>query len=46
MFEFNTAVINRRDSAEDFRQLVVSISLYSSRFQIAIGGFTACKCGR
>ena len=46
MFELNTAGINRRDSAGDFRQLVVSIILYSSRFQIAIGGFTPCKCGR
>ena len=40
MSEFHTAGINRRDSAGDLRQLVVSILLYSSRFQIAIGGFT------
>ena len=45
MFEFNTAGINRSDSAGNFRQLVVSILLYGSRFQIAIGGFTPCKCG-
>ena len=30
MFEFNTAEINRRDSAGDRRQVVVSILLYSS----------------
>ena len=46
MFEFNTAGINWSVRASDFRQLVVSIPLQSSRFQIAIGGFTPCKCGR
>ena len=46
MFEFNTAWINRGDRAGDFRQLVVSILLQSSTFQIAIRGFTPCKCGR
>ena len=46
MFEFNTAGINRRDSAGDLRQLVASVLLYSSRFQIAIGEFISCKCGR
>ena len=46
MFEFNTAGINRRDSVGDFRQLIVSILLHSCRFQIAIGGFTLCNCGR
>ena len=46
MFEFNTARINRKECAGDFRQLVVSILLYSSRLQMAIGGFTPCECGR
>ena len=45
MFDFNTAGTNRRDRAGDFRQLVVSILLHSSRFQIAIRGFTPCKFG-
>ena len=35
-----------RNSAGDLRQLVVSILLYSCRFQIAIGILTPCKCGR
>ena len=45
MFEFNTAGINRGITAGDFRQLVASILLHSSRFQIVIMGFTPCKCG-
>ena len=40
MFEFNTAGINRGNRAGHFRQLVVSIPLHSSRFQIVILGFT------
>ena len=32
--------------AGDLRQLVVSFLLNSCRFQIAIGRFTHCKCGR
>ena len=46
MFEVNTAGINRRDSAGNLKQLVVSILLYSCRFQIIIGRLTPCKCGR
>ena len=46
MFEFHTAGINGRDRAGDFRQLVINILLHSSRFQIAIRGFTPSKCGR
>ena len=46
MFQINTAGINRRDSACDLRQLVNSILLNSCRFQIAIGRFTPCTCGR
>ena len=34
--EFNTAGINRGKRAGNFRQLVFSILLHSSRFQIAI----------
>ena len=40
MFEFNTAGINRGNRAGDFRQLIVSILLHSSRFEIIIMGFT------
>ena len=46
VFEFKIAGINRRYSASNLRQLVVSILLYSSLFQIAIGGFAPCKYGR
>ena len=46
MFQVNTAGINRRDSAGDLRQLVVSILFYSCRFQIVLGRLTLCKCGR
>ena len=36
VFEFNTAGINRGNRAGDFRQLVVSILLHTSRLQIVI----------
>ena len=46
MFGVSTAGINRRNSAGDLRQLVVSILFYSCRFQIVIGRLIPCKCGR
>ena len=45
MFESDTAGINRGNRADDFRQLVISSLLCSSRFQMIIMGFTPCKCG-
>ena len=44
MFELNTAGINRGNRAGDFRQLVISILLHISRFQIVIWEFTPWKC--
>ena len=45
MFEINTAGVNRKNTAGDFRQLIVGILRHNSSYQFVIVGFRPCKCG-